>query len=224
MKYRERTLPVLVVGFLLLGSSCRRIEAFQNGASSSGLNHHPRYASVHNSPQRFLKHKPTFLPVSLSSDYEPPKDAKTTSGDDGVVGVGGNEEDSAANNNNVLSPLEASITKFAMMTYIASMCVALPISLLPLSLLRQTNLVSKTQSEHLALQTGEFCARFLLRLMPFVHLTVIPSHPQAPETNPQPSIWVANHVSQIDTFLLLAADAELRGPHKRPIKTIYVSY
>ena len=51
-----------------------------------------------------------------------------------------------------MSPLEASIAKITMQSYIAAMCVALPVTLLPLALLQQTNIISKPHSEHLALQ------------------------------------------------------------------------
>jgi hypothetical protein len=41
--------------------------------------------------------------------------------------------------------------------------------------------------------------------------------------DPVPTIWVSNHVSMLDTFVFLAADEQLRGKNRRPIKTIYVS-
>ena len=37
----------------------------------------------------------------------------------------------------------------------------------------------------------------------------------------QPTIWVSNHVSMLDTFVFLATDEKLRGKDRRPIKTIY---
>jgi len=114
-------------------------------------------------------------------------------------------------------PLQANLTKLAMEMYIASMCVALPVTLFPLWLLRKGRLVSKTKSEHISLETAELCAQWLLWFFPFVRLTLTPYH----DPSPEPSVWVANHVSQIDTFLLLAADRRLRGPHKRPIKVVY---
>ena len=116
-----------------------------------------------------------------------------------------------------IGPMEAIVTKATMVSYIASMCLALPAALLPIALLHQSKLVTKSQSEHLALTAGQACARSLFAIMPFCDLT-ISGHK---DENPEPTIWVANHVSQIDTFLLLVADLELRGSNKRPIKVIY---
>jgi 1-acyl-sn-glycerol-3-phosphate acyltransferase len=120
----------------------------------------------------------------------------------------------------MIGPLEAAITKFSMMTYIASMCIALPVTLFPIWGLHKAGLISKSQREHMSLQTGQLCAMSLLHIIPFVNLTVIPFH----EKQPEPTIWCANHVSALDTFLLLAADEKLRGKNKRPIKVIYVSF
>eukprot|EP00565_Helicotheca_tamesis_P004850 CAMPEP_0185737422 /NCGR_PEP_ID=MMETSP1171-20130828/30355_1 /TAXON_ID=374046 /ORGANISM="Helicotheca tamensis, Strain CCMP826" /LENGTH=232 /DNA_ID=CAMNT_0028408341 /DNA_START=539 /DNA_END=1237 /DNA_ORIENTATION=+ len=53
--------------------------------------------------------------------------------------------------------------------------------------------------------------------MPFVKLNIIPQH----EDHPLPSVWCINHTSMLDVFMLLAADSELRGDNRRPIKFIY---
>jgi 1-acyl-sn-glycerol-3-phosphate acyltransferase len=79
--------------------------------------------------------------------------------------------------------------------------------------------LNKTQSEKAALWTGQFCALWLLRVIPFVRLETVPHH----EASPEPSIWVCNHTSMLDVFMLLAADKKLRGKKKRPIKIVYVS-
>jgi hypothetical protein len=121
-----------------------------------------------------------------------------------------------------VGPLEAATRKLGMQLFIVSMCVALPISLLPIAILEKSKLVSKTRTEQMSLQAAELCAKWLLRLIPFVHLDVISSIKEKDE-NPIPTVWVVNHVSQLDTFLLLASDDKLRGKNKRPLKTIYVS-
>jgi hypothetical protein len=59
-------------------------------------------------------------------------------------------------------------------------------------------------------------------------VTVVPSEEkeeddEIPTPAPEPSIWCANHVSAIDTFLFLATDDKLRGKARRPIKVVYVS-
>ncbi len=105
-----------------------------------------------------------------------------------------------------------------MMMYIASMCIALPIALFPPFILHRLGLISKMRQEQLSLSAGQFCARWLLRLIPFCKIHAIPHR----QNDPEPSIWVCNHTSQLDVFMLLAADKTLRGKAKRPIKIVYV--
>jgi len=69
----------------------------------------------------------------------------------------------------------------------------------------------------MALRAGQFCARWLLRLIPFCTVKTIPYH----DPNPEPSIWVCNHVSALDIFMLLGKDLKLRGRNKRPMKIVY---
>jgi 1-acyl-sn-glycerol-3-phosphate acyltransferase len=38
---------------------------------------------------------------------------------------------------------------------------------------------------------------------------------------PEPAVWVCNHTSMLDVFLLMAADRKLRGRNKRPMKIAY---
>jgi 1-acyl-sn-glycerol-3-phosphate acyltransferase len=38
---------------------------------------------------------------------------------------------------------------------------------------------------------------------------------------PEPAVWVCNHTSMLDVFLLMAADRKLRGRNKRPMKIVY---
>lgn len=118
-----------------------------------------------------------------------------------------------------------------MVSYIASMCIVLPLALLPLWILSKTttttnsskeNILDKAQRERLALDIGQFCASSLLFLMPFMDVTVQSSEEEEHTRHPpEPSIWVCNHTSMLDTFILLACDEQLRGRNKRPIKTIY---
>jgi 1-acyl-sn-glycerol-3-phosphate acyltransferase len=105
------------------------------------------------------------------------------------------------------------------MAFIMAMCIALPLTLLPQHLLYKLKLISKIREEQWALATGEFCARWLLRLIPFCKIQCIPCI----EENPEPAVWVCNHTSALDVFLILASDLKLRGKRKRPIKVIYVS-
>lgn len=116
-----------------------------------------------------------------------------------------------------MGKLAAALTKAGMMAFIASMCLVLPVALLPLRLLEKMGRISRVQREQLSLTTGQFCARWLLRLIPFCKITTTPYHDPAP----QPSIWVCNHSSALDIFVLLAADRKLRGKNKRPMKIVY---
>jgi len=97
------------------------------------------------------------------------------------------------------------------------MCLALPVALFPPYLLLKLRLINRIQKEQMALRAGQFCARWLLRLIPFASVKTIPYH----DPNPEPSIWVCNHVSALDIFMLLATDRKLRGKNTRPIKIVY---
>eukprot|EP00559_Dactyliosolen_fragilissimus_P004504 CAMPEP_0184855980 /NCGR_PEP_ID=MMETSP0580-20130426/1137_1 /TAXON_ID=1118495 /ORGANISM="Dactyliosolen fragilissimus" /LENGTH=344 /DNA_ID=CAMNT_0027350705 /DNA_START=607 /DNA_END=1641 /DNA_ORIENTATION=- len=127
---------------------------------------------------------------------------------------------------------KAFFTKIGMMSYIASMCIALPLTLLPTALLHKAGLISTNKKEHLSLRTGQFCSRWLMRIIPFANVQVIKksninSNTQINNNNnnnnniPEPSIWVCNHISMLDVFVLLAKDKTLRGKNKRPIKIVY---
>jgi 1-acyl-sn-glycerol-3-phosphate acyltransferase len=118
-----------------------------------------------------------------------------------------------------MHPLKASLTKTGMMAYVASMCVALPATLLPIAALHKAKVISKTRKEKISLRTSQFCSRWLMRLIPFAKLEVIKD--QEGGDNDEAAIWVCNHTSMLDIFVLLAADKKLRGKKKRPIKIIY---
>ena len=106
-----------------------------------------------------------------------------------------------------------------MVAYIAAMCIALPIALFPPQALYKLGLINRVKKEQFSLRAGQFCARWLLRLIPFYKLETIPHH----DKDQEPAIWVCNHTSALDIFVLLAADRKLRGKATRPIKIVYVS-
>jgi len=118
-----------------------------------------------------------------------------------------------------ISKLSALITKIGMMAFIVSMCLSLPIALFPPYLLYKLQLISQIQQQQMALTAGQFCARWLLRIIPFSTVKCYSSPEQ--EINPQPCVWVCNHTSALDIFILLAKDKKLRGKNRRPIKIVY---
>jgi len=120
-----------------------------------------------------------------------------------------------------IGDLEAAITKLAMLTFLASMCLCLPLALVPTALLYEGKVISKTQREEWSLETGQFIAKWLLTIFPFAHVTVESEEANNTNKKPEPSIWVCNHTSMLDVFFLLAFDEKLRGKHKRPIKSVY---
>ncbi|KAL7538432.1 hypothetical protein ACHAWF_006086 [Thalassiosira exigua] len=127
------------------------------------------------------------------------------------------ERMTATSKDSKLTPLESSWTKYCMIAYVAHMCAFLPMSLLPTYVQTKLGLLSKPESEHQALQVGQKCAATLLKWIPFMNLEITPNVVDDPE----PTIWVSNHVSNLDTFVFLAADEKLRGKNRRPLKTIY---
>jgi len=120
-----------------------------------------------------------------------------------------------------LSPIKAALTKAGLMTFVVSMCVALPITLAPPALLYKANILSRTRKEKVSLRIGQFCTRWLMRLIPFAKVEVLNDDRDVSPNPPEPSIWVCNHSSMLDLFVLLATDKKMRGKDKRPIKIIY---
>lgn len=118
-----------------------------------------------------------------------------------------------------LRPWQSLFTRLGMISYIVAMCIALPITLLPQKLMYKYNFLihSRTQKEEWATATSTFCARWLLRFIPFCKITTYAHH----IPNPQESIWVCNHTSMLDIFLLLASDRQARGRTRRKIKIVY---
>jgi 1-acyl-sn-glycerol-3-phosphate acyltransferase len=120
-----------------------------------------------------------------------------------------------------------------MVLYVACMCLALPLALMPQLMLRKLHLVSRRRAEAMALGSGQFCSRWLLRLIPFCRIEAITGTAGDPESkrrwrrrplpypNPEPAVWVCNHVSMLDVFVLLGVDRRMRGRNRRPIKIVY---
>jgi 1-acyl-sn-glycerol-3-phosphate acyltransferase len=123
------------------------------------------------------------------------------------------------NKSTELSRPMAVLVKAGMIAFIVGMCLALPATLYPQKLLYRLGLIDRKRKERWAVSTGEFCARILLRMFPFCTIEAIYGSEHDP--NPQPAIWVCNHTSMLDIFLLMACDKKLRGPKKRPIKIVY---
>ena len=119
--------------------------------------------------------------------------------------------------NGKIGKIEALITKTTMQIFIASMCLALPLALFPISILHDANIINTTRSEVLSLDAGQFVSKWLLYILPFARVSVASD----PEEDPEPSIYVCNHTSMLDVFFLLAFDEQLRGKNKRPIKSVY---
>lgn len=103
-----------------------------------------------------------------------------------------------------------------MLTFIAGMCVSLPLALLYPFLLEKMGMIDRIHKEKKALRAGHYCARTLSTLVPFINVKVEGSPPE-----PEPTVWVCNHSSMLDVFVLMANDHKLRGPNRRPIKIVY---
>ncbi|KAL9190751.1 hypothetical protein ACHAXT_000457 [Thalassiosira profunda] len=120
-----------------------------------------------------------------------------------------------------LNSLQSKLVRALMMAYIASMCVALPVTLFPVWLLYKAKLIDRVQKERWSLNVGQFCSRWLMRLFPFASKRVIVDADDESRKNPQPSLWVCNHISMLDVFFVLALDKKMRGENRRPIKILY---
>lgn len=118
----------------------------------------------------------------------------------------------------LIHPLKAAITKVGVLSFVASMCIALPATLSPILALYRLNIISKRTKEQCSLCVGQFCSRWLMKILPFANIRVVRDKE---EQDPVPTIWACNHTSMLDIFLLLAVDKRLRGRNKRPIKIIY---
>lgn len=120
-----------------------------------------------------------------------------------------------------LGSVKSTLVRSLMISYILSMCIALPVSLFPIYLLHKAGIINRVQKEKVSLQVGQFCSRWMMRLFPFAKKRVIVDKDDENYKNPQPSIWVCNHISLLDIFFVLALDKQMRGEHRRPIKILY---
>ena len=158
--------------------------------------------------------RPTLSSRPSSKLYQVASSSNLFSGDDRVTSVNGDKPTTK------MHPLKAKITKAGMMSFVASMCVALPATLYPVKLLHKARIINTLQKETISCRVGCFCSRWLVRLIPFANVNVMTEPPES-ESEPEPAIWVCNHTSMLDIFFLLAKDKKLRGENKRPIKIIY---
>mmetsp|Transcript_3822 Transcript_3822/g.9763 ORF Transcript_3822/g.9763 Transcript_3822/m.9763 type:complete len:392 (+) Transcript_3822:259-1434(+) len=120
-----------------------------------------------------------------------------------------------------LNRIQSNIVKAMMVTYVASMCVALPVTLFPVFLLYRANIIDRVRKEKWSLKVGQFCSRWLMRVFPFASKRVLVDADDERLKNPEPSIWVCNHISMLDLFFVLALDKRMRGRNRRPIKILY---
>lgn len=120
-----------------------------------------------------------------------------------------------------LNKVQSKIVKSLMITYILSMCVALPTTLFPVYLLHKVKVIDRVRKEKWSLKVAQLCSRSLMRVFPFASKRVLVNDDDDQVKNPQPSIWVCNHVSMLDLFFVLALDKKLRGKKRRPIKILY---
>ena len=120
-----------------------------------------------------------------------------------------------------LGRVKSTIVRVLMQSFIASMCIALPVTLFPVYLMYKFKIINRVQKEKISLQVGQFCSRWLMRLFPFARKRVIVDKNDENYKNPQPSIWVCNHISLSDLLFVLALDKQMRGKNRRPIKILY---
>jgi hypothetical protein len=120
-----------------------------------------------------------------------------------------------------LNKVQSKIVKSLMITYILSMCVALPTTLFPVYLLHKVKVIDRVRKEKWSLKVAQLCSRSLMRVFPFASKRVLVNDDDDQVKNPQPSIWVCNHVSMLDLFFVLALDKKMRGKKRRPIKILY---
>ncbi|KAL7536802.1 hypothetical protein ACHAWF_005569 [Thalassiosira exigua] len=120
-----------------------------------------------------------------------------------------------------LNRVQSKIVKALMVTYIASMCIALPATLFPIFALYKARLIDRVRKEKWSLKAGQFCSRWLMRIFPFASKRVVVDADDKQRINPEPSIYVCNHISMLDLFFVLALDRKMRGRNRRPIKILY---
>ena len=119
-----------------------------------------------------------------------------------------------------LNGFQRILTRTLMLSYITSMCVALPTALFPIYLLHKLKLIDRTRKETSSLWVGQFCSRWMMRIFPFASKKVVVDK-ETHEADPRPTIWACNHISMLDVFFVLALDKRMRGKKRRPIKILY---
>jgi len=154
---------------------------------------------------------------------QPPKtlNSLSTTIDDGLTSddIAGGKLSLTKKKEDGLGKIGSTATKVGMILFLASMMLSLPITLIPISILRRMRLISNTQREKFSLRIGSFCARWLMRLIPFARVTTI-SPEYKSEDDDKPCIWVCNHASMLDVFFMLATNKKLRD-NARPLKIVY---
>lgn len=255
-------LPIVIYGIIAQTSSAfptsSSITTISLSSSSSSsfrqmnkyYHHHRRFRKQHKSLQMQLQQcqqqqgRRRTISNCLPNNFQLYSSSSATMMDDGLINKG--EENSSSNSSNDnggenMSRLGSTLTKIGLLTYIASMCAFLPVFLLPILALHRLGIIkSRVTKEHLSLRLGQFCSRWLMRLIPFAKVrctsTVTLSakstsssssskkdetEQSSVETKPEPCIWVCNHTSMLDIFVLLAYDLQMRGTKRRPIKIVY---
>jgi len=120
-----------------------------------------------------------------------------------------------------LNKIQSKIVQTLMISYIASMCIALPLTLSPIYILYRAKLIDRIRKEKWSLKVAQFTSRWLMRIFPFASKRVIVDTDDDQLKNPEPTIWVCNHISLLDLFFMLALDNKMRGKNRRPIKILY---
>ena len=120
-----------------------------------------------------------------------------------------------------LNKIQSKIVQTLMISYIASMCIALPITLSPVYILYRAKLIGRIRKEKWSLKVAQFTSRWLMRIFPFASKRVVVDTDDEQLKNPKPTIWVCNHISLLDLFFMLALDNKMRGKNRRPIKILY---
>ena len=72
-----------------------------------------------------------------------------------------------------LGKIKSMVVRSLMISFIISMCVALPVTLFPVHLLHKFKVINRVQKEKMSLQVGQLCSRFLMRLFPFSKRRVV---------------------------------------------------
>ena len=66
-----------------------------------------------------------------------------------------------------LNKIQSKIVQTLMISYIASMCIALPITLSPVYILYRAKLIDRIRKEKWSLKVAQFTSRWLMRIFPF---------------------------------------------------------